>query len=86
MVLALAHTFSNEPTFVAMSLLPLYAERYDWFVTQFQDWAFMLVSAFLFYNKKDSTDEFSRDLYRQGVAAFGNKAPTYYISLSEYIK
>ena len=30
---------------------------------------------------RSSTDEFSRDLYRQGVAAFGNKAPTYHISL-----
>jgi len=81
MVLALAKTFSSEPTAVGMSLLPIYAERYDWLVTQFQDWAFMLVSVFLFYDKKDSTDEFSRDLYRQGVAAFGNKAPTYHVSL-----
>jgi len=81
MVLALAHTFSSEPMAVGMSLLPIYAERYDWLVAQFQDWAFMLVSAFLFYDKKDKTDEFSRDLYRQGVAAFGNKAPTYHVSL-----
>ena len=81
MVLALAHTFSSEPMAVGMSLLPIYAERYEWLVTQFQDWAFMLVSAFLFYDKKDSTDEFSRDLYRRGVAAFGNKAPTYHVSL-----
>ena len=81
MVLALAQTFSSEPMAVGMSLLPIYAERYDWLVTQFQDWAFMLVSAFLFYDKKDSADEFNRDLYRQGVAAFGNKAPTYHISL-----
>ncbi|MCL1883478.1 MAG: hypothetical protein FWF81_06990 [Defluviitaleaceae bacterium] len=81
MVFALAQTFSSEPTAVGMSLLPIYAERYDWLVTQFQDWAFMLVSAFLFYDKKDSTDEFSRDLYRQGVSAFGNKAPTYHVSL-----
>jgi hypothetical protein len=64
---------------VGMSLLPIYAERYDWLVTQFRDWAFMLVSAHLFY--EDNADEFSRDLYRQGVSAFGKKAPTYHVSL-----
>jgi hypothetical protein len=48
-------------------------------VTQFRDWAFMLVSSFLFYDGKDATDDFTRDLYRQGVSAFGGKAPTYHI-------
>ncbi|MCL2227956.1 MAG: hypothetical protein FWB97_10110 [Oscillospiraceae bacterium] len=58
-----------------------YAERYEWLVTQFRDWAFMLVSAFLYYDRKDETDEVSRDLHRQGVSAFGSKAPTYHVSL-----
>jgi hypothetical protein len=81
MVLALTKTFSSEPMAVGMSLLPIYAERYEWLVTQFKDWAFMLVSVFLYYDKKDETDEVSRDLYRQGVSAFSSKAPTYHVSL-----
>jgi hypothetical protein len=80
-VLALAMTFANDPMAVRMSLLPIYAERYDWLVTQFRDWAFMLVSVFLYYEDKDRVDEFTRDLYRQGVSAFGSKAPTYHVKL-----
>ena len=78
---ALAMTFANEPMALAMSLQRIYAERYDWLATQFRDWAFMLVSSFLFYEDKDSADELTRDLYRQGVSAFGSKAPTSHISL-----
>jgi len=81
MVMALAQTYSNEPIAVTMTLLPIYAERYDWLVTQFRDWAFMLVSAHLYYEDKDNADEFTRELYRQGMSAFGNKAPTYHVSL-----
>ena len=82
-MLALAMTFANEPMAVGMSLRRSYVEQYDWLVTQFRDWAFMLVSSFLFYEDKDSIDEFTHDLYRQGVSAFGGKAPTYHISLYE---
>ena len=78
---ALAMTFANEPMALTMSLQRIYAERYDWLATQFRDWAFMLVSSFLFYEDKDHIDEFTRDLYRQGVSAFGSKAPTYHVSL-----
>jgi len=80
-VLALAMTFANEPIAVGMSLMPIYAERYDWLVTQFRDWAFMLVSSFLFYEDNDKMDDITRNLYRQGISAFGGKAPTYHISL-----
>jgi len=80
-VLALINTFTSEPISVAMSLLSIYAERYDWLVTQFRDWAFMLVSAFLYYEDKDKIDEFTRNLYRQGISAFGSKAPTYHVKL-----
>ena len=80
-VLALAMTFAKEPMAVGMSLLPIYTERYDWLATQFRDWAFMLVSAFLYYEDKDKADEFTRDLYRQGISAFGSKAPTYHVKL-----
>ena len=77
----MAKTFASEPIAVGVSLLPIYAERYEWLATQFRDWAFMLVSAFLYYEDKEKTDEFTRDLYRQGVSAFGSKAPTYHVSL-----
>jgi hypothetical protein len=80
-VVALTGTFVDDPISVPMCLLPIYAERYDWLVTQFQDWAFMLVSAHLYYEDKDKVDEFTRDLYRRGVMAFGNKAPTYHVKL-----
>ena len=79
--LALALAFANAPMAVGISSLPIYAERYDWLVTQFRDWAFMLVSVFLYYEDKDKVDEFTRDLYRQGVSAFGSKAPTYHVKL-----
>lgn len=80
-VLAVAMTFQKEPTAVTMGMLPIYTERYDWLVTQFRDWAFMLVSSHLFYDQKDNVDQFTLDLYKQGVAAFGSKAPTYHVEL-----
>jgi len=83
MVAALAITFDDEPISVGMSLLPIYAERYEWLATQFRDWAFMIVSSFLFYEDKGDVDDFSRDLYREGITAFGNRAPTYRIKLFE---
>ena len=64
MVAALAMTFDDEPIAVGMSLLPIYAERYDWLATQFRDWAFMIVSSFLFYEDKGDVNDFSRRLYR----------------------
>ena len=77
----LAMTYSNEPPAMGLCLQRIYAERFDWLVTQFRDWAFILVSAFLFYTEKEVIDNFSRKLYRKGVSAFGGKAPTYHISL-----
>jgi len=80
---ALAMTFASEPIAVGMSLQPIYAEQYDWLVTQFRDWAYMLTSSFLFYEDKDLLDDATRELYRQGVSAFGDKAPTYHIALRD---
>ena len=64
-----------------MSLQREYAESYDWLTTQFKDWAFTFVSSFLYYEDYDKIDETTRDLYRQGMAAFGGIAPTYHIAL-----
>ena len=80
-VMALSITFAGEPIAVGLSLTPIYAERFEWLVTQFKDWAFMLVSAFLFYEYKDGMDDFSRELYQQGISAFGGKCPTYRIRM-----
>ena len=78
---ALAMTYSNESLAMGLCLQRIYAEKFDWLVAQFRDWAFILVSAFLFYTEKEVIDNFTRNLYRKGVSAFGGKAPTYHISL-----
>ena len=51
------------------SLTELYAERYDWLIQQFKDWAFTFCSSFLYYEKYDKIDETARELYRQGMNA-----------------
>ena len=80
-MMALAMTFSNEPQAMNMSFQREYAENYDWLLTQFKDWAFTFTASFLYYNDYDDIDEPTRDLYRQGMAAFGGIAPTYHIKL-----
>ena len=80
-VLAVAQTFFSEPIAVGASLMPNYAERYDWLTEQFRDWGSMLVSAFLFYEDKDKLDEFTLDIYRKGVSAFSSRAPTYHVAM-----
>ena len=80
-VLALTLTFQYEPIAMSMSLQPSYVERFDWLVTQFSDLAFTLVSSHLYYEGNDKTDEKTREVFREGVSAFGGIAPTYHISL-----
>ena len=79
-MLALAMTFDNSPLALNMSFQREYAERFDWLLTQFKDWAFTFTASFLYY-EDSSNDEAARDLYRQGMAAFGGIAPTYHIAL-----
>jgi len=80
-ILALALTFNNEPMAMNMTLQRDYAERVDWIAIQLRDLAFSLVSSTLYYEDYDRVDENTRDIYRQGVMAFGNLVPTYHISL-----
>jgi len=80
-MIALAATFGDKPQAMNMSFQREYAESYDWLTTQFKDWAFTFVSSFLYYEDYDKIDETTRDLYRQGMAAFGGIAPTYHIAL-----
>ena len=80
-MLALSATFGNAPMALNMSFQREYAESYDWLTTQFKDWAFTFVCSFLYYEDYDKIDDTTRDLYRQGMAAFGGIAPTYHIAL-----
>ena len=66
-----------------MSFQKEYAERYDWLVKEFSDWAFTFTTSFLYYLDYDSLDEQTKKLYRQGMSAFGGISPTYHISLAE---
>ncbi len=80
-MMSLALTMQDAPQAVAMSFQREYAERYDWLARQFKDLAFSFYSSFFYYNDKDTLDEATRDLYRQGMEAFGGIAPTYRIAL-----
>ena len=80
-VLALVLTFQDEPMAMSMSFLREYAERVDWLARQFRDWAFTFVSSYLYYEDYDHIDETTRNIYRQGMVAFGGIAPTYHIAL-----
>ena len=80
---ALVMTMSDRPQAVTMSLLREYAEPYEWLLKEFTDWAFTFLSGFLYYQDLDKLDDMQKDLYRQGMAAFGGIAPTYHIELLE---
>lgn len=80
-MIALAMTMSDKPMAVNMDFQREYAERYDWQIQQFKDWAFTFCSSFLYYEEYDKIDETARELYRQGMAAFDGIAPTYHIAL-----
>lgn len=55
----------NKPQAVMMSFQKEYAERYDWLVTLFKDWAFTFMSSFLYYQDFDMLDDMQKQLYRQ---------------------
>jgi hypothetical protein len=82
-MVALVMTMNNRPQAVTMSFQREYAEPYEWLVRNFTDWAFTFISSFLYYQDENILDEMQKDLYRQGMAAFGGIAPTYHIELLE---
>ncbi len=82
-MIALAMTFRKEPEAQVMCFMRNYAERYDWLEQTFQDWSFTFLSSFLFYEEEEEMDEDTRNIYRQGMAAFGGIAPNYHIELWE---
>lgn len=83
-MIALLMAMKNKPQAVMMSFQREYAESYEWMVEVFRDWAFTFFSSFLYYQDYDKLDENERNLYRQGMAAFGGVAPTYHIELQEH--
>lgn len=50
---------------------------------EFANWAFTFTTSFLYYMDYDSLDEQTKNLYRQGMSAFGGISPTYHIALAE---
>lgn len=77
-MMALAMTMDSRPMAVNMEFQREYAERYDWLVKQFKDWAFTFFTTTMFY---DDLDNENKDLYRQAMACFDGIAPTYHIEL-----
>lgn len=77
-MMALAMTMDSRPMAVNMEFQREYAERYDWLVKQFKDWAFTFFTTAMFY---DDLDNENKDLYRQAMACFDGIAPTYHIEL-----
>ena len=43
-------------------------DKYEWLLKEFSNWAFTFVSAFLYYQDKDTLDDMQKSLYRQGMA------------------
>ena len=81
--IAIALATGRNSQAVTMSFQKEYAERYDWLVKEFSDWAFTFTTSFLYYMDYDSLDEQTKNLYRQGMSAFGGISPTYHIALAE---
>lgn len=80
-MMALAMTMSNRPMAVNMEFQRSYAERYDWIVKQFKDWAFTFFTSTLYYENFDNLDETTKDIYRQAMACFDGISPSYHIEL-----
>ena len=80
-MMALAMTMSDKPMAVNMCFQREYAERYDWLKQQFTNWIFVFSTSMLYYEDYDKTDEDTRNLFRQSMAAFDGNAPTYHIAL-----
>ncbi len=79
-MVALQMTMTGLPMAANMVYHRAYSEPYEWVRGELKDWAFSLLSSIFYYREKDET---MKDLYRQGLYAFGGIAPTYHILLDE---
>ena len=82
-MMAITMALKNKPQAVNMSFQKEYAERFDWLVEEFKDWAFTFVTSFLYYQDYDILNDDQKRLYQQGMAAFGGIAPTYHVELRD---
>ena len=73
----------GRPDETYMTFQREYAERLDWMKEQFIDWAFNLVTVFLYYEDKDVLTETQKEFYKQSMAAFDGLTPTYHIGLMD---
>ena len=78
---ALALTFSEQPVAMNMSFQRQYAERYDWLVAQFKDWAFHLLTSIFYYEDDSGLKDDAKQALKLSMVAFGGMAPTYHIAL-----
>ena len=60
-----------------------YAERYDWLVTLFKDWAFTFMSSFLYYQTLTCWIIYKNSFYRQGNGGIWRYCTNYHIELLE---
>ena len=81
-MMALAMTMTNRPMALNMLFQREYAERYDWIVKQFKNWAFTFFTSILYYENGD-TDDTTKSIYREAMACFDGIAPTYHIELRD---
>ena len=79
----LRNIVANQPSTVRMSFMSEYSEPYDWVVTQFKDWAYLLTSCYFFYKDGMVKDLKTNLALQQGVSAFGGVFPSYYMVLRE---
>ena len=77
---AVTMTFADGPLGMNISFQREYAERYDWILQQFKDWAFILTSS-IFYYSGERISEATRNIMRTSMAAFDGIAPTYHLAL-----
>ncbi len=80
-MMALAMTMTNRPMAVNMEFQREYAERYDWILKQFKNWAFTFFTSILYYKDFDNLDDTTKNLYRQSMACFDGITPSYHIEL-----
>ena len=78
-MMAVAMTMADRPMALNMAFQYEYAERYDWLLRQFKDWAFMFFTTVLYYD--EDLDKETKPIYQEAMSCFDGIAPTYHIEL-----
>ena len=85
-MVALAMMTDGRPIEVHMSFQREYTERFDWLKQQFTDWAFTMMTLFLYYEDMEHMSEDAKEYYKQSMAAFDGITPTYHIELQSSLE